>query len=191
MSKRSVIEIGCTMRVLGPLQRCRCSKNASTSQRRTVLANLPIWMTGTTCAENIGAMKPVRLFRQGLKVLYSETICGVDGAAKFRPGLQSSSSRIEWESNIVTQTLNTLIVNSYLAWRFLRMGDVGGGNGTEFESVDECRRNVNVVEQFSDFTYETSKSFLTFTTTLGIDATGLAVVTMIGATDPAPELRHF
>lgn len=145
----------------------------SRSQRRTVLSNLPIWKTVPNYVRSNGAMPSVRIFRHGLQFMYSKTKCGVDGAAQFRAGLRSSTSRFDWESKIVSQTLKTLILNSFIPWRVLRMDDVGGGDWSEFHSLDEYRRNVNVVEPFSDFIYKTSKSLLTIETTLERYATGL------------------
>lgn len=49
-----------------------------------------------------GTMLPVRLFRHGLKVVYSKTMCGVVGAAQLRAGLRLPSSQFNLESKVDT-----------------------------------------------------------------------------------------
>lgn len=71
------------------------------------------------------------------------------------------------------------------------MDSAGRGDGSEFQSLGEYRQNFNMVEPFSDFKYETAKSLSCFANILEKDATGVTVVTMLGAESPVPELQHL
>lgn len=109
-----------------------------------------IWKTLHAHVRTNEPLPPVRIFRHGLQVLYSKTKFGVDGAAQFRAGLNSPTSRLDWESKVVTQALKTLVVNSFLAWRFHRFDTSGGAAGVPLHSLDTYRKNLNAVETFSD-----------------------------------------
>jgi hypothetical protein len=67
--------------------------------------------------ENGPFYPPVKLFRHGVQSLYSKTKGGVDGSAEARAILRCSTSAMKCEQKIVTQTLKTLAVNSFIAWR--------------------------------------------------------------------------
>lgn len=84
---------------------------ATSPQRKTILSKLPLLKSLNGHVARYRPIQPVRLFRHGLRVFYYKSKCGVDGAAEFRASLRFPTSRFDWESKVVTQTLKTLIVN--------------------------------------------------------------------------------
>lgn len=102
------------------------------SLRRTIVSNMPFWRAFNGWVTPNGPTPPVRLLRHGLQAAYSRTKCGVDGTVQCRAGLRSPSSRIDWDSKVVTQTLKTLVVNSFISWCFHPSRCGGGDVGSSF-----------------------------------------------------------
>lgn len=111
-------------------------------------------------------MAPVRISRHDLQVVYSKSKCCVDGAAQFRAGLRSLTSRFDWESTVVAQTLQILVVNSFLAWSSITLDRSRAGEGAVFGSLDAYRKGSNSTDTFSDFIFDTCKEMVDYATLL-------------------------
>ena len=83
--------------------------------RRTIVERHPFWLTVNSQVKDHGAFPPLKLFKHGAQSLYSKTKGGVDGSAQARSILRSSTSSFAWEQKLVSQTIQTLAVNAFIA----------------------------------------------------------------------------
>jgi hypothetical protein len=102
---------------------------------------------------------PVKLFRHGFQSLYSRTKGGVDGSAQAKAILRSSTCSFKWEQKTVSQTLKTLAVNAFIAWRFLQV-KTHLETKESFRDLDHFRACLNSVQSLADFVLDTSKEML-------------------------------
>lgn len=63
-------------------------------------------------------------------------------------------------------------MNSFLAWTFMQLDSEGGEGGFEFRSRDEFRKNLNSVQCFPEYAFETRKETLLHASRLEISRTG-------------------
>ena len=90
---------------------------SDTTTRRALKPRLPFWLMVNNFVNEKGPFPPLKLFKHASQSLYSKTKSGVDGSAQSRAFLRSSTSSFKWEQKIVSQTIKTLTVNSFIAWR--------------------------------------------------------------------------
>ena len=90
---------------------------ADPASTHTLLGRLSFWQKVNSHVKEHDAFLPLKLFRHGTQSLYSKTKCGVDGSAQARAILRSSTSSLKWEQKIVSQTIKTLAINAFIAWR--------------------------------------------------------------------------
>jgi hypothetical protein len=102
---------------------------------------------------------PVKIFRHGMQSLYSKTKGGVDGSAQARAILRSPTSSFKWEQKIVSQTMKTLCVNAFIAWRMLQMKS-RLQTKESFQDLERFRSCLNSVQSLADFVLDASKELL-------------------------------
>lgn len=91
--------------------------------RRIIKTHLPLWKLVTNRVTGEAPFPPLKLFKHGVQLFYSKTKCGVDGSAQARAVLRSPVSSVAWEQKIVSQTLKTLAVNAFVAYRMTARRD--------------------------------------------------------------------
>lgn len=135
------------------------------STARILKSRLPFWMMVNNYVKDNDAFPPLKNFKHASQSLYSKTKGGVDGSAQARAILRSSTSSLKWEQKVVSQTIKTLAINSFLAWRMAQKKDMLGTKEV-FQSLQYNRRTLNEVESLADFTYEMSRELLNYAKSL-------------------------
>lgn len=115
-----------------------------------------------------GAFPPLQLFKHATQVYYSKTKGGVDGATKQRAMLRSSTSHLKWEQKIVSQTLKTVAINAFLAWRMFKRQEILQSD-TELKSLESFRNSLNRVQATADFMSDIATDLLNYASTLHDD----------------------
>lgn len=135
------------------------------STARTLKSRLPFWMMVNNYVKDNDALPPLKTFRHASQSLYSKTKGGVDGSAQARAILRSSTSSLKWEQKVVSQTIKTLAINAFIAWRMDQKKELLETKET-FQSLNFYRRSLNEVESLADFTYEVSRELLNYAKSL-------------------------
>ena len=127
--------------------------------RKQIESKLPFWrMVNNYVIEN-DALMPVKIFKHGMQSLYSKTKGGVDGGAQAREILRSPGSTLQREQKIFCQTLKTLVVNSFVAWRLNQKQDLLLNKGA-FGSLETFRDSLNRLQSFADFVDDSVKEII-------------------------------
>jgi YqaJ-like viral recombinase domain len=120
-------------------------------------SRLPFWkLVNSYVLEKGPFYPPLKLFRHGVQTLYSKTKGGVDGSAQARSILRSATSSLKWEQKVVTQTIKTLAVNSFVAWRMRQKRSLLESKES-FQNVEYYRGCLNAVQSLADFVLDASK----------------------------------
>jgi hypothetical protein len=106
-----------------------------------------------------GPFPPVKVFKHGIQSLYSKTKGGVDGSAKARAIMRSTTISPQWEQKLVTQTFKTLAVNSFVAYRLRLKADLLRSR-EDFRSISAFQASMNSIQSLSDFIYDVSPDLL-------------------------------
>ena len=127
---------------------------------KVIYSRLPFWrLVNSYVLENSAFYPPVKLFRHGVQTLYSKTKGGVDGSAQARAILRSPTSSLKWEQKVVTQTLKTLAVNAFVAWR-MRQKKSLLENKESFQNLEYYRGCLNAVQSLADFVLDASRELI-------------------------------
>lgn len=121
----------------------------ATADIATMKSRLPFWSPLERHLTRKDPVRPARLFRHGIQVVYSRTKGGVDCGTQFRSEINSSSTAPEWEQKHMTFFFNTFIVHSYTAWRLLSNENHFASMDT-FGSLDKFRNRVNQTSSIGD-----------------------------------------
>ena len=122
---------------------------------------LVFWKLVNDYVKEKGAFPPLKLFKHGAQSLYSKTKGGIDGSAQARAVLRSSTSSLRWEQKIVCQTMKTLAVNAFIAWRMSEKRSLLQSR-EEFHSLKYFRNSLNAAQSFAEFIYDTSTELLAY-----------------------------
>ena len=79
--------------------------------------------------------------------------------------LRSPSASFKWEQKVVGQTLKTLFVNAFLAYRMSERPELLE-NPCSFQNVNLYRQNLNNMESLSEYCFEACTELLRFADTL-------------------------
>ena len=142
-----------------------------TITRRALKSRLPFWLMVNNFVNEKGPFPPLKLFKHASQSLYSKTKGGVDGSAQARAILRSSTPSFKWEQKIVSQTIKTLAVNSFIAWRMTQKRNLLESR-VSFQGLNSYRNSLNTLESLADFIYEASRELLNyaqFTETLEVN----------------------
>lgn len=139
---------------------------ADPRSRRVMKDRLSFWLTVNRHVWQNGPFPPLKIFKHGAQSLYSKTKGGVDGATQFRAVLRSPTSSLAWEQKIVLQTLKTLVVNAFLAWRMSQRRDLLKSSDV-FRGVEQFRSALNNVQSYGDFVHDLAPELLRYAEGLG------------------------
>jgi hypothetical protein len=134
---------------------------ADRDSRQIVEECLSFWRIVNNHVKEKGAFVPLKLFKHAAQSLYSKTKGGVDGSAQARSILRSSTSSFAWEQKIVSQTLKTLAVNAFHAWRMSQNEDLLQTIDA-FCSLDHYRNGLNSVQSLADFVFDVAQELLAY-----------------------------
>ena len=129
--------------------------------KRILKERIGFWQLVNNYVTKKGSFLPLKLFKHGSQSLYSKTKGGVDGSAQARAILRSSTSSLKWEQKIVSQTIKTLAVNSFIAWRISEKKGMLESKEA-FHSLDYFRDSLNALESLADFVCNVSSELLTY-----------------------------
>lgn len=93
--------------------------SAAPDDKVAAISRLRFWSMLNRHVAVAGPIRPVRLFRHGLQVVYRRRKGGADAAAQFRAELISSGVTVTWEQKLMLSVFKTLLVNSFVAWRLV------------------------------------------------------------------------
>lgn len=158
-----------------------CSDN----EKRTIMSQRSLWIPVNGHVLSKGPLPPVKVFRHGLQVLYSKTKGGVDGVTQYRSIMRSSTTTMGWEQKLVTQTLKTLLINSFIAWRLVET--CGTDNGYEFKSLHAFRSKLNSLESFADYVWAVSRELLGYGDLLQTQSGARSNFTNVTGADGGPK----
>ena len=125
----------------------------------TLRGRLSFWKIVYNHVKENDAFPPLKLFKHGTQSLYSKTKGGVDGSAQARAILRSSTSSLKWEQKIVSQTLKTLAINAFIAWRMAEKESLLQSKEA-FGSLEKFRASLNKVQSLADFIHDVSRELL-------------------------------
>lgn len=116
----------------------------STAHKSLINGRRPFIQAVNAYVEERGPFPPLKLFKHGSQMFYSRTKGGVDGSAQQRAILRSSTSSLKWQQKVVSQTLKTLAVNSFMAWRINQAATLLETQQS-YGSLDKFRSSLNKV----------------------------------------------
>lgn len=134
---------------------------ADRDSRISIEEHLPFWRTINGHVKEKGPFPPLKLFKHGSQSLYSKTKGGVDGSAQARSILRCSTSSLQWEQKLVSQTLKSIAVNAFIAWRMAQKKELLISKEA-FGSLDSYRDALNHVQPLADFIFDASQELLIY-----------------------------
>ena len=129
--------------------------------KRILKSRLHLWRAINTRAQNLQPFVPLPLFKHGVQCFYSKTKGGVDVSAQTRAMMRSPSATFKWEQKVVGQTLKTLFVSSFIAYRMHERRE-RVEDPSRFHILHYFRQSLNNVESLSDFCLEACTELLRF-----------------------------
>ena len=79
--------------------------------------------------------------------------------------LRSSTSHFKWEQKFISQTIKTLAINGFIAWRILQRRNLLE-DGASFRSLDSYRNALNMVQAMADFIHDVGIELFSYADTI-------------------------
>lgn len=134
---------------------------ADSQTKKALKTHLEFWRAVNLYVKTSHAFPPLKLFKHGTQSFYSKTKGGVDGSAQARAVLRSPTSSLQWEQKIVTQTLKTIFINAFIAWRMCQKRSRLESKES-FESLEKFRHSLNCVQSLADFSFDCAQGLLMY-----------------------------
>lgn len=144
---------------------------ADSATRNTLRLGLPFWHLVNAYVQERDPFPPVILFKHCSQSLYSKTKGGVDGSAQARAILRCSTSALKWEQKRLLQTLKTVAINSFIAWRMHKRREFLE-NKESFQSLRAFRHALNTTQSMADFIYDLCKELLVYAESVDVAPEG-------------------
>ena len=75
--------------------------------------------------------------------------------------LRSSTSHFKWEQKLISQTIKTLAINEFIAWRIFQRRDLFEDRAS-FRSLDSYRIALNKVQAMAEFIHDVAIELLSY-----------------------------
>lgn len=117
---------------------------------------------------------------------------GVDSAKQCRLVVRSSLTNMRWEQKLITQTLETLSINSFVAW--LLVETCRTDNVYEFKPLQAFRSKLSSLESFADYFGAVSRELLGYKDLLQTQSGARLYLTNVTDADggsKSPEIKEL